>query len=213
MSRNICSLCTVISAILSTVIIPSKGVVLDCYTTTVSKYDGHQQTSKDEQPCLRWDQFETYSASDFPDATKSDAANFCRSPDGHNESWCFTTDQGDRRPCGITKCGDDGLSNCGQLSIAKPTILGRYVEFSFTPDTYDPNAILEWQRSMNGKDRWKTLPLNDKFNQFEKNMIYHMILSDTEKNQDERFYRVHYYNETSHCWMNAGKLTLEGMVY
>jgi hypothetical protein len=82
------------------------GVVLDCYTTKVSKYDGHQQTSKDKQPCLRWDQFETYSASDFPDSTKSDAANFCRSPDGRNETWCFTTDRGDRRPCGITKCGE-----------------------------------------------------------------------------------------------------------
>jgi hypothetical protein len=107
--------------------------------------------------------------------------------------------------------GDDGLSKCGQLTIEKPTILGRYVEFSFTPDTYDPNAILEWQRSMNEIDQWETLPLNSKFTQYEKNSIYNLILTNSEKNQDEGFYRIHYYNETSHCWMN-GELTLEGMV-
>ncbi|XP_060576656.1 uncharacterized protein LOC132733044 isoform X2 [Ruditapes philippinarum] len=72
---------------------------------------------------------------------------------------------------------------------------------------------------MNGLDQWKTLPLNNKFNQYQRNtMIYHMLLTDSEKNQDEIFYRVHYYNETSHCWMNAGKLTLQdtgncGLVY
>ncbi|XP_060556918.1 uncharacterized protein LOC132717464 [Ruditapes philippinarum] len=72
---------------------------------------------------------------------------------------------------------------------------------------------------MNGKDQWKTLPLNNKFNQFEKNMIYYLILTDSVRNNDEGFYRVHYYNETIHCWMDAGKLTLEainnscGLVY
>jgi hypothetical protein len=77
---------------------------------------------------------------------------------------------------------------------------------------YDPNAILEWQRSMNGIEQWKTLPLNNKFIQYEKNRIYYLILTDSEKNQDEGFYRIHYYNETIHCWMDAGELTLEGFV-
>jgi hypothetical protein len=104
------------------------------------------------------------------------------------------------------------LSKCGQLSIEKPTILGSNVTFSFTPETYHPNAILEWQRSINGIDQWKTLPLNYKFTQYERDMTYFLILTDSVRNNDERFYRIHYYNETIHCWMDAGKLTLKGIV-
>ena len=32
------------------------GVVLDCYSSTVSDYDGHQQTTASGKQCLRWDQ-------------------------------------------------------------------------------------------------------------------------------------------------------------
>jgi hypothetical protein len=109
--------------------------------------------------------------------------------------------------------GDDGLLECGLFNIDKPTLLGRNITFSFTPDTYNPHAILEWQRSMNGVNQWKTIPLNDKFTQHERNMSYYLILTDSVRNNDEVFYRVHYYNETIHCWMDAGKLMLEGMVY
>jgi hypothetical protein len=87
------------------------------------------------------------------------------------------------------------------------------VAFSFTPDTYDPKAILERQRSMNGINQWKTLPLNYKFTQYERNSIYYMMLMNSKKDSDEGFYRAQYYNETTHCWMVAGKLMLpEGIV-
>jgi hypothetical protein len=107
--------------------------------------------------------------------------------------------------------GDDGLRDCGILKIDKPIILGRNVTISFTPDTYDQNAILEWQRT-NRTVNWHTLPLNNKFTQYEKNMTYHLIITDSDESDDEKFYRVHYYNETIHCFMDVGTLWLEGIV-
>ncbi|XP_060553212.1 uncharacterized protein LOC132714368 isoform X2 [Ruditapes philippinarum] len=209
MSGIFYNMCTIFCVILSTVIIPGNGVVLDCYNTSIREYDGHQQTTVTGKACLRWDQFNEYFASYFTDATISDAANFCRSTLGYGGAWCFTSISRTLDNCGINKCGDDGLRECGKLNIDKPTILGRNVTFSFTPDTYNPHAILEWQRSMNGVNQWKTLPLNYKFTQYERNMTYYLILTDSVRNNDEGFYRIHYYNETIHCWMDAGKLTLE----
>jgi hypothetical protein len=98
--------------------------------------------------------------------------------------------------------GDGGVRKCCVLSIDKCTLLGRNVAFSFTPDTYDPNAILEQQRE-DGTDQWQTLLSNNKITQY-----------DSDESDDEKYNRVHYYNETIHCWMNAGilKLELEGIV-
>jgi hypothetical protein len=80
------------------------GVVLDCFNTTVPKYDGHQQTSKYGTPCLRWDHFNSFSK--FPDATQSDAANFCRAPDGYSTPWCYIAYPDRWEDCGINKCGE-----------------------------------------------------------------------------------------------------------
>ncbi|XP_060564344.1 uncharacterized protein LOC132723602 [Ruditapes philippinarum] len=105
--------------------------------------------------------------------------------------------------------GDDGLRKCGILKLDKPTILGRNVTFSFTPDMYDPNAILEWQRRTYVRDQWQTLPFNNKFTQYEKNMTYHLIITYSEESDEKKLYRVHYYNETIHCFKDVGTLRLE----
>jgi hypothetical protein len=82
------------------------GVVIDCYTTTVDDYHGHQQTTKNGTPCIRWDSYDkkVYINEQFRDATVSDAANFCRDV-GENYLWCWTSNSGDWDTCGIEKCG------------------------------------------------------------------------------------------------------------
>ena len=64
--------------------------------------------------CQRWDAQTPHdhtSASDaqyFPDATLSDASNFCRIPtdDSTTEPWCYTTDPDTRWDlCAIPSCG------------------------------------------------------------------------------------------------------------
>jgi hypothetical protein len=81
------------------------GVVIDCYRTTVDDYNGHQQTTKTGEPCIRWDSIynKDYKNEQFVDTTISDAANFCRAV-GENYLWCWT-EVGDRGKCGIEKCG------------------------------------------------------------------------------------------------------------
>jgi hypothetical protein len=83
------------------------------------------------------------------------------------------------------------------------------VTFSFTPDTYDPNATLVWLRSLNGINDWRGAK---SINMFEKNMIYYMITTGSDKDNDEAFYAVLYYNDTLECYIYAGKITLEGIV-
>jgi hypothetical protein len=98
------------------------------------------------------------------------------------------------------------------LSIDKPTILGRNVTFSFTPTTYDPHAILRWGKSMNGINHWLApLRSTKKKRLYEENMIYYLIIMDSDKD-NEVFYRVNYYNVRLDCDVYAGKLTLEGIV-
>jgi hypothetical protein len=38
-----------------------------------------------------------------------------------------------------------------------------------------------------------------------------MVLTNSVPKGDELYYRIHYYNESMHCWMEAGKLELDGM--
>jgi hypothetical protein len=60
-------------------------------------------------PCLRWDQFPDYNAGDFPDATKSDAANFCRTAGDKTTLWCLKTNEKKWEKCGINKCGEQKI--------------------------------------------------------------------------------------------------------
>ncbi|XP_060558843.1 uncharacterized protein LOC132719115 [Ruditapes philippinarum] len=194
------------STILVTRAVTRTGVVIDCYNTTVKDYNGHQQTTETGTPCIRWDSNEDYKNEQFRDATISDAANFCRAV-GENYLWCLT-DSGDWGKCGIEKCDDNGISKCGNLKIEKPALLGRNVTFTFTPDSHDPEAILEWQRAAKGNP-WFTRPLTYKFTQYNEEGTYYMVLTDSVLKSDEVYYRIHYYNKTVHCWMKAGKLELD----
>ena len=107
--------------------------------------------------------------------------------------------------------GDDVLSECGRLSIESPTVLGRNVTFSFTPDNDDPNTNLYWQR-MNGTTSWSTLNLNYKYTQYQTNNTYYLVLTESDEYDDGQIYRVHYYNETMHCRMETQTLELKGIV-
>jgi hypothetical protein len=82
------------------------GVVIDCYTTTVDEYIGHQQTTKNGTPCIRWDSYDkkVYRNEQFRDVTVSDAANYCRAV-GKDYLWCWTSNSSDWETCGIKKCG------------------------------------------------------------------------------------------------------------
>ena len=84
------------------------GVVLDCYSGSVSDYDGHQQTTASGRQCLRWDQFDYSKPADFPDASVYDAANFCRSVNYH-EPWCFILESSHWENCSIYECGEQSF--------------------------------------------------------------------------------------------------------
>ncbi|XP_060605369.1 hepatocyte growth factor-like protein, partial [Ruditapes philippinarum] len=187
-----------------------KCVVIDCYSTTVDDYNGHQQTTKDGTPCIRWDSnvLHVYENEQFIDSTVSDAANFCRNI-GENYLWCWTSNSSDWDICGIKECENNGINKCGNLKIKQPALLGRNVTFTFTPDSQDPNAILEWQQAADDNP-WYTRPLTYKFTQYYDNGTYYMVLTDSLLKDDEVYYRIHYYNESVHCWMKAGKLELDG---
>ncbi len=52
------------------------------------EYIGTMSVTKYGATCKRWDSY-GYSASAFPDATLSDAQNYCRNPDYSYTLWCF----------------------------------------------------------------------------------------------------------------------------
>ncbi|XP_060557062.1 uncharacterized protein LOC132717586 [Ruditapes philippinarum] len=199
------------SVILVTCVVTGTGVVIDCYSTTVNNYTGHQQTTKNGTPCIRWDSLDDYDFinKQFNDVTVSDAANFCRAV-GKDFLWCLTSNSGSWDKCGIEKCDNNGIRKCGNLKIEQPALVGRNVTFTFTPDSHDPDAILEWQRATEAKRySWYTRPLTHKFIQYNQNGIYYMVLTNSVPKGDELYYRIHYYNESMHCWMEAGKLELD----
>jgi hypothetical protein len=105
--------------------------------------------------------------------------------------------------------GNDFLNKCGNLKIKQPALLGRNVTFTFTPDSYDPNAILEWQRAAK-RYPWYTRPLTYKFTQYNENGTYYMVLTESLSRIDEINYRIHYYNESMRCRMETGTLVLDG---
>ncbi|XP_060566474.1 uncharacterized protein LOC132725390 [Ruditapes philippinarum] len=187
------------------------GLVIDCYTTTVDDYTGHQQRTKNGTSCIRWDWVDDYDYlnKQFNDVTVSDAANFCRAV-GKDFLWCWTSNSGGWDKCGIEKCVNNGISKCGNLKIEQPALVGRNVTFTFTPDSHDQDAVLEWQRATETKRHtWYTRPLTYKFIQYNENGTYYMVLTNSVPKGDELYYRIHYFNESMHCWMEAGKLELD----
>ncbi|XP_053408451.1 uncharacterized protein LOC123559684 isoform X2 [Mercenaria mercenaria] len=197
--------------ILSTCILLGRGIPLDCYRTTPSRYDGHQQTTINGDACVRWDSFDNdfRLASNFPDATVADAANYCRNPDKDENLWCFTGKMSTSwNICGIKKCEYVNVDQCGRLSIEQPTILGRNVLFTFTPDTSNSNAILEWQRT-NKINPWATLPVKYKFTQYFQDGTYYLLLTDTVRYDDEVYYRIYYDNKSVRCLMETPELVLK----
>ncbi|XP_060582632.1 uncharacterized protein LOC132739011 [Ruditapes philippinarum] len=136
----------------------------------------------------------------------SDAANFCRKV-GKDKLWLLDVKQCHSGTCGIEKCDNNFVEKCGNLKIKQPALLGRNVTFTFTPDSYDPNAILEWQRAAE-RNPWFTQPLTYKFTQYNENGTYYMVLTDSLATNDEVNYRIHYYNESRRCRMETGKLKL-----
>jgi hypothetical protein len=115
--------------------------------------------------------------------------------------------------CHCLLTDSNGISKCGNLTIEQPALLGRNITLSFTPDSHDPVAILEWQRAAKAEGNlWYTRPLTYKFTQYNESGTYYMVLTDSAPKDDEVYYRIHYYNESMHCWMETGKLELDGML-
>ncbi|KAL4228600.1 hypothetical protein ACF0H5_011650 [Mactra antiquata] len=59
--------------------------------------------------CQRWDSQTPHSheliGGDFPEATLSDAENYCRDPTASGYTWCYTTDPDTRwEPCDVSTC-------------------------------------------------------------------------------------------------------------
>ena len=73
-------------------------VAVTCFPRTeLYVYGGRLSHTENGLSCQRWDeqspQSHTYTMSYmFPDDTVTDAANFCRSPDGSDIPWCYTVD-------------------------------------------------------------------------------------------------------------------------
>ncbi|XP_053408429.1 uncharacterized protein LOC123559722 [Mercenaria mercenaria] len=99
------------------------------------------------------------------------------------------------------------VNQCGTLKIEQPTILGRNVTFTFTPETTS-DADLKWQRT-NKRNPWATLPDKAKFTQYFQDGTYYLILTDTARWYDEIFYRVDYRNSSVSCLMETPKLQLQ----
>ena len=87
---------------------------VNCLVGNGNSYTGTVAVTQNGVTCQRWDAQTPHdhtSASDaqyFPDATLSDASNFCRNPtDGDDATlWCYTTDPNTRWDyCSITSCG------------------------------------------------------------------------------------------------------------
>jgi hypothetical protein len=114
--------------------------------------------------------------------------------------------------CHFILTDNNGIRKCGNLKIKQPALVGRNVTFTFNPDSHDQDAVLEWQRATETKRHtWYTRPFTYKFTQYNQNGTYYMVLTDSVPKGDELYYRIHYYNESMHCWMEAGKLELDGM--
>ncbi|XP_053408421.1 uncharacterized protein LOC123559725 isoform X1 [Mercenaria mercenaria] len=210
MAQNTCFFFRTFFIVLSISGLIGQVVASDCYRTTTYEYNGQQHTTKDEQTCIRWDSFDhKYSDPEtFPEATTSEDENYCRDPGRDGYLWCYVPSYvRNYNKCDIEKCDTADVNQCGSLKIEQPTILGRNVTFTFTPETTS-DADLEWQRAKQGNS-WSTLPNDKKFRQYFQDGTYYLILADTVRDKDEKFYRVDYKNNSVSCLMETPKLELQ----
>jgi hypothetical protein len=82
----------------------------DCYTNSTT-YTGTTNITYNGIPCQRWDvtwphnPYPREHIENLPDPTISDAANYCRDPDGTGAPWCLTIESGIRwQYCGVSRC-------------------------------------------------------------------------------------------------------------
>ncbi|XP_053408360.1 uncharacterized protein LOC123563871 isoform X1 [Mercenaria mercenaria] len=102
-----------------------------------------------------------------------------------------------------------GVNQCGTLTIEQPTILGRNVTFTFTPETTS-DADVNWQRAKE-RNPCAHLPNDNKFTQYFQDGTYYLILTDTVIGNDEVLYRVDYRNKSVSCSMETPKLQLQNI--
>jgi len=114
---------------------PKPAVPSGCKKTKMgTEYNGRLAVTKNNHQCQRWDaqspqKHSRTNAAKYPDATLTDAANYCRNPDGEpNGPWCYTTDPNKRwESCDVPMCPPDtecketksGLKYRGQKSVTK----------------------------------------------------------------------------------------------
>ena len=87
-------------------------LLTECLTSLMGlDYLGKQNVTQDGVECQRWDRQYPHhhnrtDIARYPDATLSDAHNYCRNPDLEpGGPWCFTTDPRQRwMYCEITLC-------------------------------------------------------------------------------------------------------------
>ncbi|XP_053408468.1 uncharacterized protein LOC123559676 isoform X3 [Mercenaria mercenaria] len=103
--------------------------------------------------------------------------------------------------------GTVDVNQCGSLKAEQPTILGRNVTFTFTPETTS-DADVKWHRAKKGNP-WCPLPNGNKFTQYSQDGTYYLILTDTVSDNDEVVYRVDYKNNSVSCSMETPKLQLQ----
>ena len=91
--------------------------VTDCKETEHGKeYKGKREVTKFGKTCRRWDSIAKLNpkySSDvlYPDETITDAANYCRNPDGRSSGpWCFVTST-QQETCDIPYCKGKGNLN------------------------------------------------------------------------------------------------------
>ena len=84
---------------------------LDCLVTDIGQeYAGDLSVTSTGATCVKWSDVLSSSSSLndgnlFPDASVSDAENFCRNPDKKGSGpWCYTGLSGDLETCGIIMC-------------------------------------------------------------------------------------------------------------
>ncbi|XP_060595519.1 apolipoprotein(a)-like [Ruditapes philippinarum] len=80
--------------------------VSECFSASPNQYNGTITTTYDGHTCQRWDSQTPHTHTNtFPEGSVTDAANYCRDPDGEGLPWCYTTDPKIRwQYCGIYEC-------------------------------------------------------------------------------------------------------------
>ncbi|XP_045168669.2 plasminogen-like [Mercenaria mercenaria] len=84
-----------------------------CHDDKSWKYRGFATRTQDGLECQRWDSQSPHTHKygnmpmKFPEATVSEAENYCRDPSWSGYTWCYTTDPNIRwQKCNVKKCRD-----------------------------------------------------------------------------------------------------------